>query len=69
MPQYANSLMATISTQVLAQNSRHPGANRYLIQSTDDPENTDIGLLAVNKLALMDTDAAEALHNPSHNYL
>jgi len=67
--QQTRSLMATISMQVLAQNPRHPGANRYLIQSTDDPENTDIGLLAVNNLRLIDTDAAEALHIPSHYYL
>ncbi|MCH7673291.1 MAG: hypothetical protein IIB72_14100 [Proteobacteria bacterium] len=67
--QQTRSLMATISMQVLAQNPRHPGANRYLIQSTDDPENTDLGLLAVNNLRLIDTDAAEALHIPSHYYL
>ena len=63
------SLMAGLSMEVLSANPRHPGANRYLIQSTDDPENTDIGILAVNNLLQIDTDAAEALHIPSHYYL
>ena len=67
--QQTRSLMAGLSIRVLAQNPRHPGANRYLIQSTDDPENTDIGILAVNNLRMIDTDAAEALHIPSHYYL
>lgn len=63
------SLMASLSLEVLARNPRHPGANRYLIQSTDDPENTDLGIIAVNNLQDIDTDAAEALHIPSHYYL
>ncbi len=67
--QQTRSLMASLSLEVLARNPRHPGANRYLIQSTDDPENTDIGVIAVNNLRLVDTDAAEALHIPSHYYV
>ena len=67
--QQTRSLMAGTSLRVLAENPRHPGANRYLIQSTDDPENTDLGIVAVNNLALVDTDAAEALHIPSHYHL
>jgi len=67
--QQTRSLMAGNSVRVLAQNPRHPGANRYLIQSTDDPENTDLGILAVLNLQLIDTDAAEALHIPSHYYI
>ncbi len=67
--QQTRSLMAGLSLDVLAKNPRHPGANRYLIQSTDDPENTDIGLIAVNNLQMIETDAAEALHIPSHYYL
>jgi tetratricopeptide (TPR) repeat protein len=63
------SLMASLSLEVLAKNPRHPGANRYLIQSTDDPENTDLGVIAVKNLAGVDTDAAEALHIPSHYYI
>ena len=63
------SLMASLSLEVLTQNPSHPGANRYLIQSTDDPENTDLGVIAVNNLAVVDTDAAEALHIPSHYYV
>jgi tetratricopeptide (TPR) repeat protein len=63
------SLMASLSLEVLAQNPRHPGANRYLIQSTDDPVNTDLGIIAVNNLELLDIDAAEALHIPSHYYI
>lgn len=67
--QQTRSLMATSSLRVLSKNPGHPGANRYLIQSTDDPENTDFGLIAVNNLAMIDTDAAEALHIPSHYWL
>lgn len=63
------SLMASLSLEVLAANPRHPGANRYLIQSTDDPENTDLGIIAVNNLANLDIEAAEALHIPSHYYI
>ncbi len=63
------SLMASLSLEVLAQNPRHPGANRYLIQSTDDPVNTDLGIIAVNNLEMLDIDAAEALHIPSHYYI
>lgn len=60
------SLMAATSLQVLNKNPRHPGANRYLIQATDDPENTDFGIIAVENLAGIETDAAEAIHIPSH---
>ena len=63
------SLMASLSLEILALNPRHPGANRYLIQSTDDPVNTDLGIIAVNNLQRIETDAAEALHIPSHYYL
>lgn len=67
--QRTRSLMASLSLEVLARNPRHPGANRYLIQSTDDPENTDLGVIAVNNLAMIETDAAEALHIPSHYFI
>jgi len=63
------SLMAALSLEVLASNPRHPGANRYLIQSTDDPVNTDLGIIAVNNLSMLDMEAAEALHIPSHYYI
>jgi len=63
------SLMASLSLEVLSRNPRHPGANRYLIQSTDDPVNTDLGIIAVNNLAMLDIEAAEALHIPSHYYI
>ena len=63
------SLMASLSLEVLAKNPRHPGANRYLIQSTDDPLNTDLGIIAVNNLEMLDIEAAEALHIPSHYYI
>ena len=63
------SLLAATSLQVLARNPRHPGANRYLIQATDDPENTGLGIVAVNNLQQIETDAAEALHIPSHYWL
>ena len=67
--QQTRSLMASTSLRVLSRNPRHPGANRYLIQSTDDPENTDLGIIAVNNLKLIETDAAEAIHIPSHYYI
>ena len=67
--QQTRSLMAGTSLRVLSQNPRHPGANRYLIQSTDDPENTDLGIVAVNNLRMVETDAAEALHIPSHFHI
>ena len=67
--QQTRSLMAGTSLSVLARNPRHPGANRYLIQSTDDPENTDLGIVAVNNLKMVETDAAEALHIPSHFHI
>ena len=67
--QQTRSLMAGISLRVLSENPRHPGANRYLIQSTDDPENTDLGIVAVNNLKMVETDAAEALHIPSHFHI
>jgi len=63
------SLMASLSLEVLSHNPRHPGANRYLIQSTDDPINTDLGIIAVNNLEILDIEAAEALHIPSHYYI
>jgi len=63
------SLMAATALRVLATNPRHPGANRYLIQATDDPENTDLGIVAVENLADITTDAAEAIHIPSHYWL
>lgn len=73
LPEYTReqtrSLMASLSLEVLAVNPRHPGANRYLIQSTDDPVNTDLGVIAVNNLEQLDIEAAEALHIPSHYYI
>ncbi len=63
------SLLAATSLRVLSRNPRHPGANRYLIQATDDPENTDLGIVAVENLSGIETDAAEAIHIPSHYWL
>lgn len=63
------SLLAATSLRVLSKNPRHPGANRYLIQATDDPENTGLGIVAVENLAHIETDAAEAIHIPSHYWL
>ncbi len=63
------SLLAATALRVLSRNPRHPGANRYLIQATDDPENSGLGIVAVENLSGIDTDAAEALHIPSHYWL
>jgi tetratricopeptide (TPR) repeat protein len=61
--------MASAALRVLARNPSHPGANRYLIQSTDDPVHSTIGWLAVENLRRIQATAAEALHVPSHVYI
>jgi tetratricopeptide (TPR) repeat protein len=61
--------MASAALQVLQRNPRHPGANRYLIQSTDDVVHSSLGWFAVNNLRAVNPSAAEALHIPSHVYL
>jgi tetratricopeptide (TPR) repeat protein len=61
--------MASLALRVLQKNAKHPGANRYLIQSTDDPVHTPIGWLAVNNLSGVKATGAEIIHVPSHVYL
>jgi tetratricopeptide (TPR) repeat protein len=61
--------MAAAALRVLGRNPRHPGANRYLIQSTDDPVHSTIGWLAVDNLRRVNATAAEAVHIPSHVYI
>ena len=67
--QQTRMLMASLSLRVLQRNPRHPGANRYLIQSTDDPVHSALGWVAVNNLRGITTTAAEVLHIPSHVYV
>lgn len=61
--------MASLALKVLHRNAKHPGANRYLIQSTDDPTHTSIGWIAVNNLKAVTATGAEIIHVPSHVYL
>jgi tetratricopeptide (TPR) repeat protein len=63
------ALMASTSLRVLQRNPRHPGANRYLIQSTDDPVHSAIGFVAVDNLREVNPTAAEAIHIPSHVFV
>ncbi len=61
--------MASLALKVLQRNAKHPGANRYLIQSTDDPTHTAIGWIAVSNLKAVRSTGAEVIHVPSHVYL
>ena len=61
--------MASLALRVLQDNPLHPGGNRYLIQSTDDPENSALGFVAVENLRGVEATAAEALHIPSHVHI
>lgn len=60
--------MASLALRVLRRNPRHPGANRYLIQSTDDPTRYTIGMVAAENLREVETNSAEAIHIPTHVY-
>jgi len=63
--------MAADALRVLSRNRRHPGANRYLIQSTNDTLHMPMGLIAVENLKTVTfaTQSSEILHIPSHTYL
>ena len=61
--------MASLALKVLQKNAKHPGANRYLIQSTDDPTHSPIGWIAVDNLKAVKATGAEVIHVPSHVYL
>ena len=58
-----------LAQQVLRRNPRHPGALRSLIQSTDDPIHTSLGLDAVRALEAIQPTGSTAIHLPSHVYL
>ena len=59
-----------MAQEVLARNPRHPGAPRYLIQSTDDPVHGALGYEAVRALAgWREPGGSESVHIPSHVYM
>ena len=60
---------ATVAQQVLDRNPRHPGALRYLIQSTDDPVHTSLGLSAARTVEEVRPTVSTAIHLPTHVYL
>ncbi len=61
---------AAMALEVLSRDPLHPGAPRYLIQSTDDPEHASLGLSGVRALeAWKEEGGAESIHIPSHVYV
>ncbi len=61
---------AAMAQEVLARNPRHPGAPRYLIQSTDDPVHGSLGFMGVQALGTWtEPGGSESIHIPSHVYL
>ncbi len=60
---------AAISQQILQQNPKHPGALHYLIHAFDDPEHAHLALDAAYAYATVASDAAHALHMPSHIFV
>jgi hypothetical protein len=57
---------AAVAQQVLDRNPRHPGALRYLIQSTDDPVHTSLGLSAARMMEKVEPTVSTAIHLPTH---
>ena len=60
---------AAVAQQVLDRNPRHPGALRYLIQSTDDPVHTSLGLSAARTVEEVQPTVSTAIHLPTHVHL
>jgi tetratricopeptide (TPR) repeat protein len=61
---------AAMALEILAHNPLHPGAPRYLIQATDDPEHASLGLAGVRALkGWKAPGGAESIHIPSHVYV
>ena len=60
---------AALAQEVLDRNPRHPGALRYLIQSTDDPIHTSLGLSAARTVEAVRPTVSTAIHLPSHVHL
>ena len=61
---------AAMAQEVLARSPRHPGAPRYLIQSTDDPVHGALGFTAVRALQGWGAPGgSKSVHIPSHVYM
>lgn len=62
-------LAASITDKITKVNPQHPGALHYKIHALDGPTSAQDALDAANIYAKVATDAAHALHMPSHIYL
>jgi tetratricopeptide (TPR) repeat protein len=62
-------LSAIIAQGILKENPNHPGALHYLIHSYDDPVHAHLARNAADSYSKVATDAAHALHMPSHIYV
>lgn len=62
-------LAASITDKITKVNPLHPGALHYKIHALDGPTSAQDALDAANVYARVATDAAHALHMPSHIYL
>lgn len=62
-------LAASITDKITKVNPLHPGALHYKIHALDGPTSAKEALAAADVYAKVATDAAHALHMPSHIYL
>lgn len=62
-------LAASITDKITKVNPLHPGALHYKIHALDGPTSAKDALDAASKYAKVATDAAHALHMPSHIFL
>lgn len=60
---------AAISKEVLNENPNHPGALHYFIHANDDPYHAANALEAADAYSVVASDAAHALHMPTHIYV
>ena len=60
---------AQISGRILKENPNHPGALHYFIHANDDPYHAAEALFAANAYSVVASDAAHALHMPTHIYV
>lgn len=58
-----------IAAQIVAENSKHPGALHYLIHAYDDPEHATLAMEAAHTYAQVAPSASHALHMPSHIFV
>lgn len=60
---------AEIAKEVIAKNSKHPGALHYIIHAYDDPGHASLALKTADAYAKVAPSAGHALHMPTHIYL